>query len=675
MPPPETATVPGAVPGLTNASPTGGSQTARLSSGARAWLAGSAVGGVLLLLAIVRVKGGYLLFHSLAEAFSVVVAVAVFLLAWNARRFLRDGYLLFIGIASLFVGIVDLIHMFAFKGMGVFPGAGADPPTQLWVSARAIQAVSLLVAPFLTLGGARTGVAMATVGAVSAGAVGAVAWRVFPACFVEGVGLTRFKIGAEYVICLVLAAALVVLWRRRGRLDADTYWRMTGSVIATIGSELAFTQYVSVYDSANLVGHLLKIVAFYLMYRAIVYNGVRRPFDVLFRDLKHSEEALRAARDHLDAKVRERTAELELEIAARERARRELDRERTRLSELLDVIPGFVMVVDEQLRVRFTNRYFLRSFGSGEGRRCHEVLLDSPVSCDPCPAREVLASGVPSDGEVRLPCGEIFDVRAYRFLDEDGSPRVLELGIDATERRLLEQGVLDASENERRMIGQELHDCLGQTLTGIHYLLTSLVRRLSADGSPRAGAAAEVSDQVRTALQQLRTLAWGLIPVELTASGLTSALTDLAIRTSGTFGIGCTIDGPPRIEVRDAVVACHLYRIAQEAVNNAVKHGGQTAVHITLIDDEAATVLQVDDSGPGFPPDLDQLKGSGLRSMQYRARTIGATFRTGASPTGGARVECRLSKRGALNPPAHAAASHLPAAGAGGDSAESAPGE
>jgi signal transduction histidine kinase len=612
-------------------------------------MAGAALGSVLLVLVVVRVKAGYLLFHSLAEAFSVVVAVAVFLFAWNARRFLRDGYLLFLGIASLFVGVLDLLHMLAFKGMGVFPGSGADPPTQLWVSARAIQAASLLVAPFLTLGGARTVAAVVVLAAVSTGVVGAIATGVFPACFVEGVGLTRFKLVSEYVICIVLAAVLLVLWSRRSRLDRDTYRTLSGSVLATVGSELAFTQYVSVYDGANLVGHLLKIVAFYLMYRAIVYNGIRRPFGVLFRDLKESEEALRAARDDLDAKVRARTAELELEIAARERARRELDREHARLSALLDLIPGFVMVVDEGLNVRFTNRCFVETFGPGDGRRCHEVLLASPVPCEPCPARDVLASGLPAEGQVVLPCGRAFDVRAHRFLDEDGNPRVLELGIETTERRLLEQGVLEAGENERRLIGQELHDSLGQTLTGIHYLSSLLVRRLSADGSPRAEAAAEISQQVRTALQQVRGLAWGLVPPELTMDGLMSALADLAIRTSDTFETTCTIEGPSRIDVDDAGVACHLYRIAQEAVNNAVRHGGHTPVRITVRDEAGATVLQVDDSGPGFPSDLDLMKGTGLRSMQHRARMIGATFRTSPSPTGGARVECRLPRRVVLN--------------------------
>jgi signal transduction histidine kinase len=619
---------------------------------ARGWMTAVVLGATLAALIVVRMKAGYLLFHSLAEAFSVLVAVAVFLFAWNARRFLRDGYLLFIGIAYLFVGVLDLIHMLSFKGMGVFPGAGVDPPTQLWISARALQAVSLLVAPFLTLGGARTAAAIIALAVASAMALVSVATGAFPACFVEGVGLTRFKIGAEYVVCAVLVAALAVLWSRRSRLDPDTYRRISGSVVATIGSEVAFTQYVHVYDGANLVGHLLKIVAFYLMYRAIVYNGIRRPFEVLFRDLKQSEEALRVARDELDAKVCQRTAELdrtverlELEVTAREQARRELDREHARLSELLDLIPGFVMVVDEDLRVRFTNRCFAGTFGPGDGRRCHEALLNSPVPCDPCPARDVLSSGTPCDRQLVLSGGAAFDVHAYRFLDKDGSPRVLELGIDATERRSLEQGVLEAAENERRLIGQELHDSLGQTLAGIHYLLTSVVRGLSRDGSARTAAAQEVSDHVRIALQQVRTLAWGLIPLELTAHRLAPALAELATRTSETFGISCTFDGPGRIDVEDDAVACHLYRIAQEAVNNAVKHGGDGPVRISLTVEAGALVLQVDDSGAGFPPELDPMKGSGLRSMRYRARTIGSTFRTGTSPTGGARVECRLPLR------------------------------
>ena len=89
----------------------------------------------------------YLLYHSLAEMFSVVVACGIFMVAWNARRFIRNGYVLLLGIAYLFVGGLDLVHTLAYSGMGVFPGLGANEPTQLWIGARYLESVSLLLAP------------------------------------------------------------------------------------------------------------------------------------------------------------------------------------------------------------------------------------------------------------------------------------------------------------------------------------------------------------------------------------------------------------------------------------------------------------------------------------------------------------------------------------------------
>src|SRR5512146_333922 len=106
------------------------------------------IGAVILGGLVLTSLYSYLLFHSLAEFFTIAVAWAVFFLAWNSRRFLDNRYLLFVGIASLFVGTIDLLHTLAFKGMGVFAGNDANLPTQLWIAGRYVQSLSLLAAPF-----------------------------------------------------------------------------------------------------------------------------------------------------------------------------------------------------------------------------------------------------------------------------------------------------------------------------------------------------------------------------------------------------------------------------------------------------------------------------------------------------------------------------------------------
>jgi signal transduction histidine kinase len=127
-------------------------------------------------------------------------------------------------------------------------------------------------------------------------------WHIFPACYVAGVGLTPFKKISEYIISLILVAAIVSLIRRRDKFDAGVLRLLILSVIATIGAELAFTSYASVYDGSNLVGHFFKLISFYLIYRAIIVTGLVRPYDLLFRNLKHSEEALRQQTLELQAR-------------------------------------------------------------------------------------------------------------------------------------------------------------------------------------------------------------------------------------------------------------------------------------------------------------------------------------------------------------------------------------
>ncbi len=243
-------------------------------------------------------RQNYLLFHSLVELFSVVVACAVFVIAWNARRFLANNYLLFIGIASLFVALVDLLHTLAYKNMGVFPGSGANLPTQLWIAARYLQSVSLLIAPLFLHRTFRPAFMLAGYAAVVLLLLASVFSGHFPTCFVEGVGLTPFKKGSEYLISFILLAALLFLQREREAFDRRVLRFMTGTIILLVVAELSFTLYVDVYGIANMAGHLFKVGGFLLIYRALVETGLARPYDLLFRELKQSEERYRFLYEH-----------------------------------------------------------------------------------------------------------------------------------------------------------------------------------------------------------------------------------------------------------------------------------------------------------------------------------------------------------------------------------------
>ena len=250
-------------------------------------------------------RQSYLLFHSLAEIFAVVVSFGIFVLTWNSRRFIDNNYILFLGIAYLFTGIIDLVHTLAYQGMGVFPEYGSNPATQLWIAARYVQSVSFLVAPLLI--GRKLKPPYVFLGYIVVTTLLLMSifyWDNFPVCYVDGVGLTPFKKISEYVISFVFLASIFLLYRRRRDFDSSVFRFLTASIGVAILSELTFTLYTGPYALPNMFGHLLKIVSVYLMYRAIIWTGLVKPYNLVFRNLKQSEEALRASEQHYSALVR-----------------------------------------------------------------------------------------------------------------------------------------------------------------------------------------------------------------------------------------------------------------------------------------------------------------------------------------------------------------------------------
>jgi signal transduction histidine kinase len=248
----------------------------------------------------------YLLFHSLAELFAIVVACGVFMVAWNARRFLDNNYLLFIGIAYLFVAGLDLLHTLAYKGMGVFPDYDANLPTQLWIASRYIQSLSLLIAPLFLYRKLKTHLVFLGYAVIISLLLASIFyWRIFPDCYIEGIGLTPFKKISEYLISLILLAASALLLKHRAEFDPGILRLLVLSMALMIGAELAFTFYVSVYGLSNLAGHMLKIVSFYLVYKAMIATALVKPYRVLFRNLKQSEAELRQYTHELQARNEE----------------------------------------------------------------------------------------------------------------------------------------------------------------------------------------------------------------------------------------------------------------------------------------------------------------------------------------------------------------------------------
>ncbi|MFB3820077.1 MAG: MASE3 domain-containing protein [Candidatus Methylomirabilales bacterium] len=260
--------------------------------GPGAWLAAGLIFGGLYLIGLFS----YPLFHGLAEAFTIAVGCGIFMVAWNARGFAEDHLLLWLGVASLFVGGLDLLHMLTYAGIGLFPGEAPNLPTQLWLAARYLQAAALVVAPIYLTRRLDARLAFAAWGGTAALLLLAIlVWRIFPDAFVEPGGLTLFKEVSDAAIILTLVAAIGRLNRKRHLLHPDVFRLFVASIVLLAAGEAAFTASVHGDAASNLIGHLLKILAFYFLYKATVETALLKPYALLFRTLKQSEEELRKA--------------------------------------------------------------------------------------------------------------------------------------------------------------------------------------------------------------------------------------------------------------------------------------------------------------------------------------------------------------------------------------------
>ncbi len=252
-------------------------------------LIGAAVCGALLWVRYVWELP--LLFHTLAEMFAITVAIATFMVTWNARRYITSGYLLILGISYFFVAGIDLFHTVAYKGMGLIPGATVDLPTQLWLAGHYLQAAALLIAPFFIKRKPNHWLVFLGFGAGAAALLASIALGVFPVAFGPD-GLTSFKIGSEYVISIAMLIALVLLYEQRQRFEHSVWLLLSASIVIGIAAEISFTVYTDPFGLPNTIGHILRVIMYYLVYRAIVEASLKGPYDVLFRELTETTQAL-----------------------------------------------------------------------------------------------------------------------------------------------------------------------------------------------------------------------------------------------------------------------------------------------------------------------------------------------------------------------------------------------
>jgi PAS domain S-box-containing protein len=216
---------------------------------------------------------------------------------------------------------------------------------------------------------------------------------------------------------------------------------------------------------------------------------------------------------------------------------------------------------------------------------------------------------------------------------------------DITERKRMEKEVLEISEREQRRIGQDLHDGLCQHLAGVEMLSQVLAQKLASKSKDGAARATEIAKAVREAIGQTRLLARGLSPVTLESEGLMSALAELALNTEKIFRVQCVFDCEEIVKFDDHAAATHLFRIAQEAVSNAIKHGKAKKISIQLRQEPQHLRVRVSDDGVGFPENFSGGTGMGLRIMQTRIGMVGGSLTIERNSGPGISVSCAAPKK------------------------------
>ncbi len=276
----------------------------------RSWAAPGLVVASLTALVLLA-EHDYLLFHSVVEAVAVAVGAGAFMVAWNAKAYYRSPVILGFGVAQLFVAWLTLLHLLAYRGMGVFPGGDGDLATQLWTAARLLEAGSL-VAVLLMPHRPRPPTLLALYGALTALLMASIFWwHLYPRCFVTGVGLTPFKRVSEVVVVGLFLSAGALLGRPRADLDERTRTTLRWAVALAVLAEVSFSVYRSLEGPVIVAGHLLHLMVTYFFYRAVVATALQHPYGVLFGELARSEAHLRRQHDELAA------AHLRLERLAR----------------------------------------------------------------------------------------------------------------------------------------------------------------------------------------------------------------------------------------------------------------------------------------------------------------------------------------------------------------------
>jgi PAS domain S-box-containing protein len=342
------------------------------------------------------------------------------------------------------------------------------------------------------------------------------------------------------------------------------------------------------------------------------------------------------------------------DITELKKAEQALQEERNVVSAILHTVGALVVVLDAQGRIQRFNRACEVVSGYSFVEMKQKYIWELCVNAEDSKRFEAGVAewlqGTNKDHEIAIAAKDgsrhLINWSSTILAAEHGRPaNIIVTGMDITERKRLEQAIHEISAEEQRRIGRDLHDGLGQHLTGIAFMSKVQEQRLADNGLPEAEDAARIVRLVNEAINRTRELAHGLLPVFSDAQGLMLALRRWMAEVEDLFRISCRFECDEPVLIHDADVATHLFRIAQEAVNNAIKHGAAKHISVTLSARNARGVLQIEDDGPGISEPPTNNRGMGMQIMNYRAKMIGGSLQVQKNGSRGTSVICQFPLR------------------------------
>jgi PAS domain S-box-containing protein len=337
----------------------------------------------------------FVIFHLIVELYTILISACMFIILWNNQRYSTNNYFIIISIGFLFSSLIDFLHALSYKGMPFISGYTTDLPTQLWIAARYLQSLTFILAPIFTNRKIKIELTLSIYSMVTLLLVLLIFRGYFPVCFIDGVGLTPFKIISEYIISLLFLVGGLELFFKRSMVEKPILFLVMGSIFFTIFAELVFTLYINVFGNYSLIGHLLRTAAYYLISLALIKATLENPYSVIFRELKQKESELEDARTHyqtlfMEAPIRIWEEDFSLVKQEIDKLRAEgiqdfqayFDSNRDDLSRCIDLVKIISWNKESErhfpeLRIKNINPLDKTIFGNIEGERSKEFIAIS----------------------------------------------------------------------------------------------------------------------------------------------------------------------------------------------------------------------------------------------------------------------------------------------------------